>query len=105
MPDQMPDPIERITAEFVRDDFLLQEDLCERVGITQDILVLCLQWEIVRPLQTGPKDPPRFPHEEVDRLCRGLRLHRDLGLNWPGVSVALDLLERIEDIQRQLEQR
>ena len=40
----------------------------------------------------------------LDRLQRGLRLHRDLGINWQGVSVALGLLERIEELEQQVHQ-
>ena len=104
MPEQTPEPIERITAEFVHDDCLVQEALCERLGISEDMFVRCLQWEIIRPLRADPLEPLLFSQHEIDRLCRGLRLHRDLGLNWPGVSVALDLLDRIEEIERQLGQ-
>ena len=101
MPDKTPSPIERLTAEFLHEDWLLQEELCERLGISHEMFALCVQWEIIRPIQDKPLEPLRFPLEEVDRLCRGLRLHYDLGINWPGVSVALDLLDRILEIERQ----
>ena len=104
MPDKTPPPIEHITAELLHEDSLPQEELCARLGISHEVFTLCLQWDIIRPSQAGPDQPLRFPHDEVDRLCRGLRIHRDLGVNWPGVSVALDLLDRIEEIERQLEQ-
>jgi hypothetical protein len=29
-------------------------------------------------------------------------LHHDLGINWQGVSVALELLERIEELEQQV---
>ena len=104
MAEDPPGPIEQITAEFLPEDWLLQEDICKRVGISYEVFALCLQWEIIRPDQERPQEPLRFPQHEVHRLCRGLRLHRDLGINWPGVVLALDLLERIENIERQLEQ-
>ena len=43
-----------------------------------------------------------FPLDAFDRLQRGLRLHHDLGINWQGVSVALGLLERIEELEQQV---
>lgn len=103
MPEDTPQPIERITAELLQEDWILQEELCARVGISHDVFVLCLQWDIIRPSHAGPHEPLRISHDDVDRLCRGLRLHRDLGINWPGVSVALELLDRLEEMERQLE--
>jgi hypothetical protein len=35
----------------------------------------------------------------MHRLCSGLRLHRDLEINWAGVSIVLDLTEKIEELE------
>ena len=104
MPEDIPPANEAIHAEPVEEGWMFQEELCAHVGINQEIFSLCLQWEIIHPQATPAQAPLRFSHDEVDRLCRGLRLHRDLGINWPGVRVALDLLDRLEELERQLEQ-
>ena len=36
------------------------------------------------------------------RLARAVRLRRDLGLNYAGALLACDLLDRIEQLERQL---
>ncbi|WBV66483.1 hypothetical protein PGH44_03130 [Legionella pneumophila] len=37
------------------------------------------------------------------RLESAFRLHRDLGINLPGVALALDLLEKIDQMHHELE--
>ena len=38
------------------------------------------------------------------RLQRALRLRRDLGLSYNGAALVLDLLDRIEALERRLDQ-
>jgi DNA-binding transcriptional MerR regulator len=45
---------------------------------------------------------PLFPVSSVDRLQRILRLKRDLGINFSGIAVVLELRERIENLQNEL---
>ena len=49
---------------------------------------------VIEPI--GPRHRWRFPGEELVRAQRALRLVRDLGVNWPGAALALDLLDRLE---------
>ena len=96
--------IEQVTAELLRRGLLRQEELCAQVGIGQELFEVCLRWEIIRPSPATEEGEVLFSDESLERLCRGLRLHRDLGINWAGVCVALDLLERIEELERHLDQ-
>ncbi|RMH35516.1 MAG: chaperone modulatory protein CbpM [Nitrospirae bacterium] len=97
--------IEYVTADWAPQQGIRLEELCARLGIGQDVLELCLQWEIIQPFETEPEGERLVPVEAIERLGRGLRLWRDLGLNWAGVSVVLDLLDRIEELERRLQER
>jgi hypothetical protein len=46
----------------------------------------------------------RFPPEATLRLQRALRLRRDLGLSYNGAALVLELLDRIEALERRLDQ-
>ncbi len=46
----------------------------------------------------------RYSEEDVARLRRIRRLHRDLGVNLAGIEVILRLEAQIEALQRELEQ-
>ena len=101
MNEEFQSPDESVIAEFFSEVWIRREEVCSRLGIGEDLLDVCLQWEIIESRKPDQEGILLFSPEDVDRLGRGLRLHRDLGLNWPGVSVALALLDRI----RALEQR
>ncbi|MFZ1746123.1 MAG: chaperone modulator CbpM [Nitrospirales bacterium] len=98
-----PEPsLEQVTAEIITFGRIRREEVCTRLGIGEDMLEVCLQWEIIQPPEPDPEGMLLFPEDAIDRLSRGLRLHRDLGINWPGVSVALELLDRIEELEQQI---
>jgi MerR HTH family regulatory protein len=43
-----------------------------------------------------------FPRDAARRLVRAVRLRRDLGLNYAGALLAVELLARIDDLQERL---
>ena len=43
-----------------------------------------------------------FPETAVPRIWRIMRLRRDLGINWSGIGVVLDLLDKIEELEREI---
>ena len=94
--------VEQVTAEIITSGRIRREEVCARLGIGDDMLEVCLQWAIIQPPEPDPQGIILFPEDALDRLGRGLRLHRDLGINWPGVSVALELLDRIEELEQQV---
>ncbi len=102
MTDESDPTLEQVTAEIVTQAMLRREEVCARLGIGDDVLEVCLRWEIIQLPEPDPQGTLLFPLEAFDRLQRGLRLHHDLGMNWPGVSVALELLERIEELEQQV---
>jgi len=102
MTDDSEPSLEQVTAEIITFGRIRREEVCTRLGIGEDMLEVCLQWEIIQPPEPDPEGMALFPEDAIDRLSRGLRLHRDLGINWPGVSVALELLDRIEELEQQI---
>jgi len=99
--ESQPTP-EHVTAEIMTQGLMRREEVCARLGIGDDVLEVCLQWEIIQLPEPDPQGTLLFPDDVFDRLQRGLRLHHDLGINWQGVSVALELLERIEELEQQV---
>ena len=102
MTDKSQPILEEVTAEIVTHGLLRREEVCARLGIGDDLLEVCLRWEIVRVPEPNSQGIVLFSLDAFDRLQRGLRLHHDLGINWQGVSVALELLERIEELEQQV---
>ena len=102
MPNEPSPNIDQVIAELFQPEWYRREELCAQLGIGDDLLDVCLRWEIVYPSNTDHEGKELFEAEALDRLSRGLRLHRDLGINWAGVAVTLELLERIENLERNL---
>lgn len=50
----------------------------------------------------GTSGDRRFPYSSVRRTRTVIHLQRDLGLNLAGAALALDLLDRIEELRSQL---
>jgi hypothetical protein len=46
---------------------------------------------------------PMFPRSSLERLRRIVRLSRDLGINLAGIAAVLDMRERIESLQKEVE--
>lgn len=44
-----------------------------------------------------------IPARQIKRIQKLMRLRRDLGINFPGVAVILDLLERVEALEDELD--
>jgi MerR family transcriptional regulator, heat shock protein HspR len=44
-----------------------------------------------------------FPRSSLERLLRIVRLSRDLGINLAGIAAVLDMRERIESLQKEVE--
>ena len=63
-------------------------------GVEQQVIVEMVQDGVIDPLER--QGDWRFHGGALVRAQRALRLVRDLGVNWPGAALALDLLERLE---------
>jgi hypothetical protein len=63
---------------------------------------------VVRLVDLGLLDPEvdepewLFRDTVIPRIWKIRRLHHDLGINWAGIGVVLDLLDRIEELEREI---
>ncbi len=102
MPNEPHLNIDEVLAELFQPEWYRQEELCTQLGIGSNVFALCLQWEIIKPSHRNHDGEELYTAEALDRLCRAIRLHRDLGINWAGVTITLDLLDRISELERTL---
>jgi DNA-binding transcriptional MerR regulator len=59
-----------------------------------------VDWGLIEPVKWEPK--LLFPETTVPRIWRIMRLRRDLGINWSGIGVVLDLLDKIDELEREI---
>lgn len=75
--------------------------VAETVGARRSLVVRLAQHGLIESVESG-EDEPLVPRRVVVRLRRMQRLRRDLGVNFAGAAVILDLVGRIEQLSREL---
>lgn len=76
-------------------------EVCHKYNIPKELLLEMMEYGLfsnhssqIEQLQLHPK--------ELRRIESAFRLHRDLGINLPGVVLAIELLEKIEHLDDEL---
>lgn len=76
------------------------DELVELSRVHREIIIRMIEWGLVEPVENKPD--PLFYETVVPRIWRIMRLREDLGINWTGIGVVLELLDRIEVLEREL---
>lgn len=76
------------------------EALAESVDMHADLIERFVAFGLVEPIQEGTMI--YFDDSAVRKLRTIRRLRDDLGINLPGIAAILDLLDRINCLQREL---
>jgi chaperone modulatory protein CbpM len=92
--------IMRLT-DFDLDEPLSCEVVAETVGARRSLIVRLAQQGLIETLESG-SDEPLLPRRAVVQLRRMQRLRRDLRVNFTGAAIILDLVGRIEELNREL---
>jgi chaperone modulatory protein CbpM len=69
---------------------------CSRAAIRE-----LLKHELLLPVQSDPE--MRFPAEAVERVRKIRRIGIELEVSYPAMGLVLDLLDRIDRLERRLE--
>ncbi len=75
-------------------------ELCEVCQLEQSWVVELIEYEVIQP-EIGVTTV--FDQQQVSQVLKARRLQHDLGLNTPGVALAMQLLEQIADLQKELD--
>ena len=73
-------------------------EICRACGTDKRFVLELVAEGIIEPLDEA--DDWRFSGEALVRARSAQRLMRDLGVNLPGVALALDLLDELERLRR-----
>jgi hypothetical protein len=71
------------------------------VGAKRSLVVRLAQQGLIETIDGGT-DEPLVPRRMVVQLRRMQRLRRDLGVNFAGAAIILDLVGRIERLNREV---
>lgn len=82
------------------------DELCRHCTVHAEEVVTMVREGILDPAGEEPETAPaghwRFHISSVRRVRTAVRLQRDLGVNLPGAALALELLDRIAELERTL---
>lgn len=78
------------------------DEVCGLCRLSVESVVEWVEFGVLNPLGSGAVEW-RFPAQSILRSHRAARLQRDLELNLPGLALALDLLDDIDALHREIE--
>lgn len=84
------------------DDFLSLLDICHAVDRPAEHIVEMVEHDIVQPSTGGTPQTWQFSTYAVKRARVATRLQHDLNVNLEGLALALDLLDEVQQLRRQV---
>lgn len=79
-------------------------DMCRICGVHAQFLMDLIDEGVISPRQLPrgrrARQSLHFDGLAVVRVQRAVRLQRDLGVNLPGIALALQLLDELDDLRR-----
>jgi hypothetical protein len=88
-------------TDFDMDDVVTCDIVAETVGARRSLVVRLARQGLIETLESKSGEP-LLPRRAIFQLRRMQRLHRDLGVNFTGAAVILDMASRIEQLNREL---
>ena len=88
-------------AIYTDDDSVTIVRICEQCGIPEEEVTELMDEGIISPEATAD-DALYFSADTIGRIFKVKRLKRDLELNMAGVALAMNLLDRIEELERKI---
>ena len=89
------------TSDLDLDEPLSFDVVAETAGAKRSVVVQLAQHGLIETVDAGA-DEPLVPRRMVVQLRRMQRLRRDLGVNFAGAAIILDLVQRIEQLNREV---
>ena len=84
---------------------LTLDDLCRACAAQADIIVELVSEGVIDSAAMQPNQPPeywRFTGLHLHRAKVAMRLHRDLGVNFAGAALALELMDELQALKAKL---
>ena len=76
------------------------QELAYYAGTTQLVIRTLVEEDVIQPETETPEI--RFDASVCNRICRVVRLHQHLGVHLENIGLVMDLLDRIEQLEHEL---
>jgi chaperone modulatory protein CbpM len=77
------------------------EAVARSSGVHPDVVMRFVDLDLIRPLGDA-SDGPWFSPRAPELIARVMRLHSELSLNYAAIPLVLDLLVRVDSLERRL---
>lgn len=81
---------------------LTLDEFCHATRTQREIVLQMVENQLIEPLGATPEEW-RFDSFSLKRGRIAASFYHDLEINMPGIALALDLLDKIEKLQQQIE--
>jgi len=88
-------------GDFDLDEPVTFEFVAQSVGASRSLVVRLAERGLIETIENS-SEQSLLPRRVVFQLRRMQRLRRDLGVNFAGAAVIIDLVNRIEQLNREL---
>ena len=78
------------------------EAVARSSGVHPDVVRRFVELDLIRPLAGDAPGGPWFSPRTPELIARVLRLHSELALNYAAIPLVLDLLARVDALERRL---
>lgn len=89
-----------VVTDYSGDEFLTLHEVSIVCHIPENTLQSFIEYEIIHPIKK--ENEIKLSVQQLKRIQKAQRLQKDLEVNLSGIAVILDLLEQMDDLQRQL---
>ena len=87
--------------DFDMDEPLTCDVVAETIGARRSLVVRLARQGLIETIESETSEP-LLPRRAVVQLRRMQRLRRDLGVNFSGAAIIVDLVKRIEQLNGEL---
>ncbi|NOX27657.1 MAG: chaperone modulatory protein CbpM [Gammaproteobacteria bacterium] len=79
------------------------EELCAITALSSDVIIEIVEHGIIEPKGTHLENWT-FNTQMITVTKKACRLHKDLGIDWPGIALAINLLDELEQLRTENQQ-
>jgi chaperone modulatory protein CbpM len=91
--------------DFDMDEAITCEACADSLGARRSLVVRLARLGLIETLENQTGETTLLPRRAIMQVRRMQRLRRDLGVNFAGASIILELVERIEQLRREVAER
>jgi hypothetical protein len=87
-------------SDYELDELIRLETVADATGASVSLVTRLVRGGLLEAVSETEGEPVLLPRRSVLRLRKMQRLRRDLGVNFAGASIILDLVERVESLNQ-----